>query len=300
MENMIEKAKVYIKKNGISNSKFADLIGVAESSFSRYINESYPNPQNIDVKVAQYLEKAEIRENCFISGNTEFAMTNVSSKVLNVLEYCRIQKTIGCIYGDAGIGKTFTAKNFIDGKSDVYMVTATPTFATPRPFLKLLASKMKTSKTGSQDEVYLEIIERLENQDKMIIIDEAQHLTKKTLEIVRSINDATSTAIVLIGNEMIYNKMLGKAQAEFAQLFSRVGMQSHLLTDIFTKEDVKAVFKNVDDDVQDYLLAVARSKFGLRGATLVYTNAANNNDLSINGIKAMAGVMGISSNIAFN
>lgn len=132
----------------------------------------------------------------------------------------------------------------------------------------------------------------------MIIIDEAQHLTKKTLEIVRSINDSTETAIVLIGNDLIYNKMLGKAQAEFAQLFSRVGMQSHLLTDIFTIGDIALVFSNLDDDAKEYMLKISRSKFGLRGASLVYTNATNNGDISIKGIKAMSNLMGISSHIA--
>jgi uncharacterized ATPase putative transposase-like protein len=296
--NIVSQILDYIRKTGTSNSKVARLIGVAESTFSRYVNGNYPNTQAIDEKVVEFLEKEKQRKNSFIKDDINFAMTSISEKVIYVLEYSRIQKVISCIYGDAGIGKTYTTKKWMDDKNDIYLVTATPTFATPRPFLKLLASKLKTSKTGSQDEVYLEIIEKLENQDKMIIIDEAQHLTKKTLEIIRSINDSTNTAIVLIGNELIYNKMLGKAQAEFAQLFSRVGMQSHLLTDIFKKEDIKLVFENADEDVIEYLLKISRSKFGLRGATLVYTNAVNNNDVSIKGIKAMSSLMGISTHIA--
>lgn len=293
-----EKALQYIKSNNMSNRKFADKIDVAESTFSRYMKGDYPNPAAIDDKIREFLEKEEKRNSSFIKDSVGFAMTTISKKIINVLEYSYIQKVISCIYGDAGIGKTYTTKNWIANRNDIYFVTVTPTFATPRPFLKLLASKLKTSKTGSQDEVYLEIIEKLEGTDKMIIIDEAQHLTKKTLEIIRSINDSTNTAITLIGNELIYNKMLGKTQAEFAQLFSRVGMQSHLLTDLFDIDDIKLVFQNASDEVIEYLLKVSRSKFGLRGATLLYTNAVNNNDISIKGIKAMAEIMGISLHIA--
>ncbi|WP_455089087.1 AAA family ATPase [Peptoanaerobacter stomatis] len=293
-----EKALQYIKSNNMSNRKFADKIDVAESTFSRYMKGDYPNPTAIEDKIGEFLEKEEKRNSSFIKDSVGFAMTTISKKIINVLEYSYIQKVISCIYGDAGIGKTYTTKNWIANRNDIYFVTVTPTFATPRPFLKLLASKLKTSKTGSQDEVYLEIIEKLEGTDKMIIIDEAQHLTKKTLEIIRSINDSTSTAITLIGNELIYNKMLGKTQAEFAQLFSRVGMQSHLLTDLFNIDDIKLVFQNASDEVIEYLLKVSRSKFGLRGATLLYTNAVNNNDISIKGIKAMAEIMGIDLHIA--
>ena len=293
-----EKALQYIKSNNMSNRKFADKIDVAESTFSRYMKGDYPNPAAIDDKIREFLEKEEKRNSSFIKDSVGFAMTTISKKIINVLEYSYIQKVISCIYGDAGIGKTYTTKNWIANRNDIYFVTVTPTFATPRPFLKLLASKLKTSKTGSQDEVYLEIIEKLEGTDKMIIIDEAQHLTKKTLEIIRSINDSTSTAITLIGNELIYNKMLGKTQAEFAQLFSRVGMQSHLLTDLFDIDDIKLVFQNASDEVIEYLLKVSRSKFGLRGATLLYTNAVNNGDTTIKGIKAMAEIMGIDLHIA--
>ena len=293
-----EKALQYIKSNNMSNRKFADKIDVAESTFSRYMKGDYPNPTAIEDKIGEFLEKEEKRNSSFIKDSVGFAMTTISKKIINVLEYSYIQKVISCIYGDAGIGKTYTTKNWIANRNDIYFVTVTPTFATPRPFLKLLASKLKTSKTGAQDEVYLEIIEKLEGTDKMIIIDEAQHLTKKTLEIIRSINDSTSTAITLIGNELIYNKMLGKTQAEFAQLFSRVGMQSHLLTDLFDIDDIKLVFQNASDEVVEYLLKVSRSKFGLRGATLLYTNAVNNRDISIKGIKAMAEIMGIDLHIA--
>lgn len=295
---MREKVIEYIKNNNINNRKFADKIDVSESTLSRYLKGDYPNPTAIEDKIREFLEKEEKRNNSFIRDGISFAMTTISKRIINVLEYTYIQKVISCIYGDAGIGKTYTTKNWMNDRNDIYFVTATPTFATPRPFLKLLASKLKTSKTGAQDEVYLEIIEKLEGTDKMIIIDEAQHLTKKTLEIIRSINDSTSTAITLIGNELIYNKMLGKTQAEFAQLFSRVGMQSHLLTDFFNMEDIKLVFGDASDEVIEYLLKVSRSKFGLRGATLLYTNAVNNNDISIKGIKAMAEIMGISLHIA--
>ena len=212
---MREKVIEYIKNNNINNRKFADKIDVAESTFSRYMKGDYPNPTAIEDKIREFLEKEEKRNNSFIRDGISFAMTTISKRIINVLEYTYIQKVISCIYGDAGIGKTYTTKNWMSGRNDIYFVTATPTFATPRPFLKLLASKLKTSKTGAQDEVYMEIIEKLEGTDKMIIIDEAQHLTKKTLEIVRSINDSTNTAIVMIGNEIIYSKMLGKTQAEF-------------------------------------------------------------------------------------
>lgn len=296
--NYKDIALEYIANKGISNSSFAKKVGISESSFSRYINGNYPNPTPIDDKIKEFIEKENLRKDGFIKESIDFALTSISKKVISVLEYARVQKVIACIYGDAGIGKTYTTKHWIEDKKDVFFVTVNPAFSTPKPFLKLLAKCMKSKISGGQDDIYLGIMEKLEGTDKMIVIDEAQHLTKKSLEIIRGINDYCNTAIVLIGNELIYNKMLGRAQAEFAQLFSRVGMRSHLLTDIFDKNDIELVFNGADDKVVEILLDIARSKFGLRGATLVYTNALNNGNLSLDGIKAMAEVMGISLHIA--
>lgn len=144
---MKNKALEYIQKNGISNSKFAEKIGVSESTLSRYLNGNYPNVQTIEDKIAEFLEKEEARKNTFIKDSIEFAMTSISQRVWDVLEYTRIQKNISCIYGDAGVGKTYTTKQWLKDKNDVYIITATPSFATPRPFLKLLATKLKTTKT---------------------------------------------------------------------------------------------------------------------------------------------------------
>ena len=291
ISGLIEQARNHMTDNKMSQAKFAGAIGVSESTFSRWLQQTYPNMDTISEKVQEYLEKEELRRQNV--GKLEFVMTNVAKQVWSVLEYTRLQRTIGIIYGDAGIGKTATAKEWAKGKSDVVMITATPAFANPKPFLKLLARAFKTTRTGTMDDVYLDILDKLESRDVTLIIDEAQHLTIQSLEIVRSLNDSTGTAIVMIGNEVVYNKMLGKQKAEFAQLFSRIGMRSSLSTEMLKKEDAAAVFGLTDGPELDYLHSICNSRFGLRGAVHVWVNASNNEDTSLAGLKGMAKQMGI-------
>lgn len=288
---LIDQARKYMEEKKISQAKFAKAVDTSESSISRWLQNDYPNMDSINKKVIEFLEKENARKQSI--GKLDFVMTNVSRQVWNVLEYTRLQKTIGIIYGDAGIGKTETAKHWAQGKSDIVMITVTPAFANPKPFLKLLARAFKTSRTGTMDDVYLDILDRLENRDITLIIDEAQHLTVKSLEIVRSLNDNADTAIVMIGNEVVYNKMLGKQKAEFAQLFSRIGMRSSLSTEMLRKEDAAAIFGLESGAELEYLYSICGSRFGLRGAVHVWVNASNNEDTSLNGLKGMAKQMGI-------
>lgn len=292
-EMLIEQARRYMTEKSMSQAKFAAAIGSSESVISRYLKGDYPNPETINGKVEQYLSKENLREQSTGVHEIGFVMTAVSAQVWNVLEYTRLQRTIGVVYGDAGIGKTKTSREWAKGKSDVVMITATPAFANPKPFLKLLAKAFKTTRTGTMDDIYLDVLEKLENRDITLIIDEAQHLTIKALEIVRSINDTTQTAIILIGNEVVYSKLLGKQKAEFAQLFSRIGMRSSLSADMLTGEDVSNIFNLEQSNELDYMTGICNSRFGLRGAVYVWINAQNNENTSLEGLKGMAKQMGI-------
>ncbi len=293
MKELITEAKSYMETKKMSQAQFANMVGVSESTISRWLKGDYPNMESVSQKVRLYLDKESLREQSLEAGSIDFVMTNVSKKIWQVLEYSRLQKKLSIIYGDAGIGKTKTAREWAKGKSDVVFVTVTPAFGNQKPFLKLLARALKTSRTGTVDDLYLDILDRLESRDMTIIIDEAQHLTVKTLEAIRSINDSTGTAIVLIGNEVVYSKMMGKQQAEFAQLFSRIGMRSSLSVDMLTAEDVRQIFGTDREQETGYLKEICHSKFGLRGAVNVWVNAANNNNTSVAGLKAMAKQMGI-------
>lgn len=292
-QKTINKVKAYMEDRGVTQSAMAKRAGIAESSFSKFLAGTYTKMEKIATQLEEFLEKEEARGNTVSAEDLGFARTTISNKVLNVLEYCNIQRSLGVIYGDAGIGKTFTAKNWAKDRMDVFFVTANPAFSKVKPFLRVLARALKVETSGTVDVQMMDIMDRLFENDKMIIVDEAQCLDKRTLEIIRSINDATGTAIVLIGNEVVYSKMLGKRQAEFAQLFSRISMRNHLLTDDFDIEDMHLVFGDVEQGVAEYLLKVSHSKYGLRGATALYANATNNGNASVAGLRSMSRQMGI-------
>jgi DNA transposition AAA+ family ATPase len=291
--SMKDQILAYMQEHGLSQANAAKLIGIGESTFSRYLSGNYPNPETIERKMTDLLEKEEIRNTAVGIQDVPFALTSISEQIMQTLEYARIKRNISVIYGDAGVGKTRTMREWAKGKTDVIRLTASPALGNPKSFFKYLGRELKTVKGGCIDDLYLELCDRLTGSDKMIIIDEAQHLKLTTLENLRGIQETANIAVVLIGNEMIYSKMVGRQQAEFAQLFSRIGWRKHLLTDQFVESDIKRVFGSLDEETASLLLEICHSKYGLRGAVHVYSNASNNGDTSVKGIKAISRAMGI-------
>ena len=103
--------------------------------------------------------------------------------------------------------------------------------------------------------------------------------------------------IALIGNTETYTRMVGKQEARFAQLFSRIRMNRFYSTHKVTAEDVKALFPKLAEDGKTkeltFLHGICQSKWGIRGAVNVYNNAINNEDISHEGLYGMARTMGI-------
>ena len=103
----------------------------------------------------------------------------------------------------------------------------TPSFSTATASLKsIMLTLAPHERVGGKggDVIFRMIAQRLQGTKGLLIIDEAQHLSLLALESLRSIHDATACGLVLMGNESVYANLSGRRSAEFAQLFSRVGM----------------------------------------------------------------------------
>jgi hypothetical protein len=222
-----------------------------------------------------------------------FQNTSISTRIMFTLDYCYAMGSIGCIYGDAGIGKTITIKEWSKDKSNVIVLLASRAYKSEKSFLKLISRSIHARTSGCIDDIFTSVIEQLKQMNLTIVIDEAQRLPINTLEDIRDINELTGTGIILVGNENIYKRMVGSQQSEFAQLFSRISMRMPLLTDYFQLEDINKVFGELAPEVSEYLLSIARSKYGLRGAVNVYLNALNAEKTTDKGLKAMAKQMGV-------
>ena len=103
--------------------------------------------------------------------------------------------------------------------------------------------------------------------------------------------------IVLIGNVEVYNKMLGRQEAIFAQQFNRTRLHGRYRTTDVRKEDVEKLFpllkeKGMEEEIR-YLHSISHSKWGIRGMVNVFNNAVNNEDITREGLERMAATMGI-------
>ena len=293
----------HMRATGISQNGMAKKMGVAAATLSQYLNEKYEGDvAKVERTIREYLESEsavnEVEERVALyMGPADYVPTSISTDVYKAIEYAQTTRGLVIAYGDAGIGKTKAAKEYLrTHQSTAVYLDITACTGSLGCLLSLLARAVNLTTTRSKMDTMLAIRQKLEETNVVIIVDEAQHLKLNALEELRAMSDH-GIAVCLIGNIEVYTRMMGRQEAQFAQLFSRVAMRRSYTTGKVRKEDINALFPLLKRDEKtkelDFLLGVAHTKWGIRGAVNVYRNAANNEDISYEGLYSMARHMGI-------
>jgi len=201
----------------------------------------------------------------------DFYSTPTSSQLEAVLKWAQRGRITLAAMGP-GLGKTKTAARFSACYSNVFLATMTPSTAGVNNMQQeVLMSLGERDPVGTPQKLSRQIRDRVKNlENPLLIIDEAQHLSEKAVEEIRSWNDAVGLGIALFGNLSVIQRLEGGSRrAAFAQLYSRVSFrvvrQQPLQGDIDAMADAWGVFEPAE---RQYLTTIAMLPGGLRGATM--------------------------------
>lgn len=308
-----ERLEKFLKDENLSQAKAAPILGISQAALSQYRRSMYDKGdiEAVENKLKEFFqiqqekeENAQKAEPFRTKASAGYIPTTISEAAYKLIRYCQLEKGIVVIDGDAGIGKTRAAAKFLqDNPTTAVYVKATPSTSSTRALLKMIARVLKLPENLRTEDMSVAIQDKLRRAEKVIIIDEAQNLKFLALEEIRGWVDEDiftgkpGIGIVLIGNVEVYNKMLGKQEAIFAQQFNRTRLHGRYRTQDIRKEDVELFFpvlkeKGMQKEI-NYLYSISHSKWGIRGMVNVFNNAVNNEDISLEGLEKMADTMGI-------
>lgn len=261
----------YMVRERKSQADISRELGVSGVYVSRFMNGNYPAPHRLIPKIQEIMLISEQKSKT--PKAPKYVTTSVSREVFNAITYSRIQGRISVVYGDAGIGKSMAVEEYCKENNFVIFITATAVHANISGVTRLLAKKLGIREKNVVM-MFEEIVSRLKGSDRVVIIDEAQHLTSKTIDYLRQIAEGSGVGMVFVGNYTIIKNFEGKREDELAPLFSRIGMDVPLTTNRLSREDIKKVFDDLNEECLDILFKISRTKCGLRGAVYVYENTA--------------------------
>lgn len=269
-EEAISALKQYIEETGKSQTMIARELGYNSGAIiSSFLSGTYKAAHvlipKIEVLISNRIAKT------LAPKEPEFAKTSMSKIIMDKIEYCRLMGKPVIIYGDAGVGKTMAIKEYVKNNPMAIFITCAPAYKRISGVNYLLCSKLGIRERRTMY-AYDEIVYKLTNSDRVIIVDEAQFLSDDSLEHLRSISDAAGIGICFVGNSSLFSNITKNESKDFGQIFSRKSNDTELRVGDIKRTDIESIFVGsyLDDKSIDLLYKIAKTPYGIRGAVNVY------------------------------
>jgi len=281
----------YLGEDGHSQQALAEKISSSGTAISLYKDSNYDkgDVQKLEEKLREFFaneEEAAIRQYT----PPDYVPTSISTQIYSMIRLCHLRGNVVVEVGDPGIGKSRTAKKYIEDHphSATYMA-ANPCISTEAAVMKQICRILKLP-TGRKNDMWMDIADYFNGGRKVLIIDEVQHLPTKTIEAIRSLFDSAPEAgVVLMGNPVFLKSRTGVQEEIFKQTKSRSRLIFERRAREITMEDVRPFFPDLEGREKELELMHAVAKIeGIRGAIFVYENAVDNSDTSYKGLLAAA------------
>ena len=229
---LIGEVRQIMEADSLSQTALSQLTGVGKARLNQWLSGTYKgNVAAVEESVRRWLESRQA--SAALEGQMpaapDWVETPTARAVMSALSFAQMAEAVSVVYGGAGVGKSTTLARYQQSAPNVWVVTATPAVSAPGPILTRIAQVLGIRTTGAVHMLEANIIERVRETRGLLVIDEAQHLTHRALEAVRSIHDAAGIGLALVGNEVVYSQLTGGSRSVgFAQLFSRVAKRVRL------------------------------------------------------------------------
>ena len=261
---MIAQLNELMTQRGWNQTQVARALGKSGAVISQYLQGKYPGDvasleNAIAALINREAEKAKARRL-----TVSFVRTYTATRCLEVIKLAHLDCDINVIYGDAGMGKTMIMRQYAAENPGAILLEADPGY-TARVVLEELCAKLGLNRRGNMHELSDAIISALRDSGRVLLIDEAENLPLRALEVIRRIHDKAGIGVVLAGMPRLIINLKGK-RGELKQLYSRVGF-ALALGEVLPREDIDAIAASVLENEQeasvgDALFSASKGTFG--------------------------------------
>lgn len=227
--DVLARVKALLEQSTVTQAQIAKEIGVSGSTVNQLLNGNYKaDPTSMIQKLANWLTARDQRADA--PRDPGFVMTETAKQIMADMGYALTTQSIVIIHGISGVGKTTALREFQRNNNNVWVITTSPSRATMTECLYELAMELGMENAPRlRGPLARALRRRLRNTKGLIVVDEADHVDRPTLEELRILAEEVEVGLVLVGNSRVYTQLTGGPRSEdFARLFSRIAMKRAL------------------------------------------------------------------------
>lgn len=231
-----------MERKSYSMAFIATATGLAKSTISMWLNDNYngKNDKIMDV-INNFIQREKERSN---QEELPFVETSIVKYIFEIGRLCHTKGKIGVCAGKAGLGKTVAVKEYTKNFLDSILIESDSGY-TAKSLLLEIHKRLGLTGRGSVYNLMSEVVTKLNNSGRLLIIDEAENLPYRALEITRRIHDKTGVGVLLVGKNVLFENLRG-FNNQYDQLYSRV--KYHKLLDRLMPQDITKILESINQD----------------------------------------------------
>ncbi|HEY0464568.1 MAG TPA: AAA family ATPase [Polyangiaceae bacterium] len=274
--------KIIETVGGYSQSLVSREASLSTTTLSLFLSDTYTgNNQKVAKKLADWLNTRDEQESFDqLPEAPAWVDTPTSNRVLTALRYARLTNGIVLICGVAGVGKTKAIEQYAVISPNVWHVELSAATGNLRGALEEIASAVGIREIPrGVSAMQRAIATKVRGTKGVLVIDEAQHCTVRTLDEIRWFNDKCGIGVVFAGNERVHTQFSpgGERARYLDRLYSRICKK--VMVNKATPGDIAAILDAWDvenEECTQIATAIAMQPGALRMLTLALRLAATN------------------------
>lgn len=268
------KVRQYMDVNRASQAAVARAASVGGSTLSQFLSGSYGgDSEAVAERLLSWLHREEQRAERPELGDRDVVETSVYRRIHQVVRMAHHERDVGVVVGDAGLGKTLALEAYEeDHPAQTLRIEVGPEYSA-KSLAVVLHRELGGDGSGTMFGLMQEVLGALDGTDKLMIVDQAEILPTRGLELCRRVHDVCSLGVVLAGMPKLLAHLQG-SEAHLKQLYSRVGLKAKVgeLTDEDLRKLVAAHAPNAEQGIAASLGGITRNT---RVATKLLKRAAH-------------------------
>lgn len=223
------------------------LSHVNRSTFTTILKGGYPSPP--DKMLRKVLQAIGTYESRNTITNIPFIPSTVSRMVWTACQRARQQRSFAVLTADVGTGKTRALQEYANEHPNTFLIQSDPLMSPTILMDELMGLLGIPEGKGyrGKEAKYRLVLKELTGTDVLLILDEAETVSDKTLHYIRRIRDKAGIGIVLAGTSKL-DRLIAPIGGQFDQIRSRVMFWPKPIRSV-TKEDIAAVVNAAFADV---------------------------------------------------
>lgn len=236
--------KDFIEEKGYSLTSVSKATSLSKTVLSLWMNGCYKgkNERITDI-ISNFIQREKEKSTV---DDIPIVETSIFKYIFEIGRLCHTKGKIGVCVGKAGLGKTVAVKCYTKNFLDTILIESDSGY-TAKSLLLEIHKRLGLTGKGSVYKLMEDVINKLHNSGRLLIIDEAENLPYRALEITRRIHDKTGIGILLVGRNILFANLKG-FNNEYEQLYSRV--KYHKLLDNLSSKDVEKILEQVNIPIE--------------------------------------------------